>query len=323
MGKILGRDYKVGFGKEATRGTSVVPSVWEPLTDIPSIENKEEYLHDESSYGIIAGAVDAVICKESSEGEIKGNVHDKSFGYLLLAALGQVASAVKETTAYNHTFTLLNSNAHPSLTIEVKTSNEQLKYAMCMLRSLKVKVEVGKYVEYTASFIGKKGVTGSSTVTFVDENEFFSKMVTLKLAANLAGLGAASAINIKSFEISFDKKVEPIFVLGNIAPDDIVNQEFSIEGNITGYFEDTTLKALYEGGTAKAIRLDALNAGVTIGASSNPELKIDLAKCHFEDYSRSGGLGGLVEQTLKFDAKYSLSDSSIASIVLTNTQTSY
>ena len=323
MGKILGRDYKIGFGKESPRGTGVAPAVWEPLTDIPSIENKEEYLHDESSYGIIAGAVDAVICKESSEGEIKGNVHDKSFGYLLLAALGQVSSAVKETTAHNHTFSLLNSNAHPSLTVEVKTGNEQLRYAFCMLKSLKIKIEVGKFVEYSASFVGMKGTASSGTVTYVDENEFFSKMLTMKLAENLAGLGAAATVKIKSFEISFDKKVEPIFVLGSIAPDDIVNQEFSIEGNVSGWFEDTTLKAIYEGGTAKAIRLDALNAGVTIGASSNPELRIDLAKCHFEEYARSGGLGGLVEQTLKFDAKYSLSDSAIATAVLTNDQASY
>jgi len=146
----------------------------------------------------------------------------------------------------------------------------------------------------------------------------------MKLAANLAGLGAAAAINIKSFEISFDKKTEAMFVLGNIAPDDIINQEFSIEGNISAYFEDTaSFKAIFEGGTAKALRLDALNAGVTIGASSNPELKIDLAKVNLEDYSRSGGLGSIVEQSIKFKANYSLTDSAIASIVLTNTQTAY
>ena len=104
--KIIGRDFKVGFGKESTRGTAVTPAVWEPLLDVPSVENKAEYIQDESNYGVIADSVDAVVAKEWSEGELKGNVHDKSFGYLLLAALGQVSSAVKETTAYNHTFSL-------------------------------------------------------------------------------------------------------------------------------------------------------------------------------------------------------------------------
>lgn len=323
MGKIIGRDYKVGFGKETVRGTSVTPSVWEPVTEIPSIENKEDYLQEESGYGVIADTVDAVIVKEWAEGEIAGHVHDKSFGYLLLAALGQIASAVKETTAYNHTATLLNTNQHPSLTIEVKNSNEQLKYALAVLKSLKISAEVGKFVEYNASFLGKKGVTSANAVTYVDENEFFSKMVTFKHATNLAGLGAASAIAIKSFEINIEKDAEALFVCGSLAPEDIANRQISIEGTITGYFDDTTLKAIYEAGTAKALRLDALNSGVTIGASSNPELKIDLPKVHFEEYSRSGGLGDFVEQTLKFKGKYSLTDAALASIVLTNTQTSY
>lgn len=321
--KIIGRDYKVGFGKETTRGTAVVPTAWEPLTDIPSIENKEEYLHEESGYGVIADTVDAVVVKEWNEGEISGHVHDKSFGFLLLAALGQVSSAVKETTAYNHTFSLLNTNQHPSLTIEIKNSNEQLKYALSVLKSLKISGEVGKYVEYAASFIGKKGVTSANSATYVDENEFFSKMITFKHATNLAGLGAASAISIKSFELSIDKDTEPLFVLGNIAPEDVANKQVSIEGNITAYFEDTAIKAIYEGGTAKALRIDILNSGVTIGASSSPELKIDLPRVHFEEYSRAGGLGGFIEQTIKFKGKYSLTDAKFAEIVLTNTQTTY
>lgn len=323
MPKIIGRDYKVGFGKETTRGTAVVPTVWEPLTDIPSIENQEEYTQEESNYGVIADSVDSVVTKEWSEGEIGGHIHDKSFGFLLLSAIGQVASAVKETTAYNHTFTLLNSNQHPALTIEAKNSNEQLKYALSVIKSLKISGEAGKFVEYSASFLGKKGATSSNTVTIVDENEFFSKMVTFKHATNLAGLGAASAVSIKSFDISIDKDTEALFVLGNVAPDDIINKTIKIEGTITGYFEDTTLKAIYEGGTAKALRIDLLNSGITIGASSNPELKIDLPRVHFEKYSRSGGLGGVIEQTLKFKGQYSLADSSMISVVLTNTQTAY
>ena len=321
--KIIGRDYKVGIGKESTRGTAVTPASWEPLLDVPTIMNKETYVKDESNYGIIADAVDAQIVQELSEGEIKGNVHDQSIGYLLLAALGQVASAVKETTAYNHTFSLLNSNQHPSLTIEVKNSNEQLKYALSVLKSLKISGEVGKFVTYTASFVGMKGVTSSSTVTLSDENEFISKMISFKLAANLAGLGAASPVVISSFEISFDKNTDPVFVLGSVAPQDIVNKQFSVSGNIKAYFEDTTLKAIYEGGTAKAVRIDMINSGVTIGASSNPELKIDLAKVHFDEHSISGSLSSLIEQTIKFDAKYSITDSSIASVVLTNVKTSY
>lgn len=320
---MIGRSVRFGVGKESTRGTSVAPNYWVPTLEPASIKNKPTYIDDESGFGVGVDTDDSVIALESAEGEISGKIQDLSFGYFLLAALGQVSSAVKETTAYNHTFSYLNSNQHPALTLAVKDDAEQFRYALGMIESLKISGEVGKFVEYSASFKAKKGATASDTVTYVEQNEFFSKMITFKIATNLAGLDGASAVKIRSFELNIEKNLELINNLGSTQPDDIQNTVMTIDGNIEAYFTDTTLKAIHEGGTQKAIRIDIINSDVTIGTSSNPELKMDFAKVKFQEWELGGGQNEQVLQTLKFKAHYSLADSAILSAILTNTKTSY
>ena len=319
---MIGRNYKIGVGKESSRGTAVTPTAWIPATDTPYVKETKDYVSDDAGYGIITGESDAVITKEYSQGEIKANVQDQSIGYFLLAALGSVVSTVKETTAYQHVFSLLNSNSHPSLTLEVKNDLEQFQFALCMLKELKLSGAVGKFLEMTASFTGKKGVTSTSTVTYTDEREFFNKMITFKYATNIAGLTAASAVPIQSFELSITKDTEELYALGDTQPFDIANKKFSIEGNIDVYLSNTDMEAIYKGGASKAIRIDVLHTD-TIGATSHPQITIDLAKCFFESWEPSGGMNDIIKQTIKFKAKYSLTDSSIGTVTVVNTKASY
>jgi len=254
---FIGRKYQVGIGKETARGTAVVPSFWLPKQDV-TIDNKKQYIDNDSSMGLISDSSDAKIIKEWAEGEISGFVQDKSFGLMLLGALGTVNSAVKETTAYNHTFSLAQTNAHQSLTVEVKNDLEQLKYALCVINSLKISAQVGKFVEFSAGIKGKKGSTSANAVAYTTENLFISKHATLKFATNLAGLTGATAINIKSVELSIDKKVEEHDALGSLEPVDYANTEFSVDGVIEASFENLTdFKAVFEA-ALKSVRFSKL-----------------------------------------------------------------
>ncbi len=322
---MIGRNYKVGLGKETTRGTAIAPSIWVPKYEVTHDE-KREYIVDESSIGIIAEGLSQAVVKEWAEGELSGKMGDKSFGLLLLVALGQVASAAKagETLVYEHTFSLLNSNTHPALTIEIKNDLEQLAFALGALKSLKLKAEIGKYVEFNAGFESKKGATATSTPAYTAENEFHCKHAVLKLADTLAGLDAASAVDIKSIEISIDKNIESQFYLGSIGPSEIYNKQISVEGSIETVFKDlATFRALFKAGTQKAMRIDLVNSDVTIGTSANPRLKIDMPKVYMSDWSRAGANNEIVKQTIKFKGVYSLSDSKLIEMILTNLQTSY
>lgn len=321
--KAIGRLVNLGIGKEATRGTAVAPTYWLFKTELDYQEKFEQAI-EESSVGVIADAVGAEIVKKWAEGSFGGDIKDKSFGLILLALFGSVASVVKETTAYNHTFSLLGSAQHPSLTLGIDDPWQDYQFALAMIESLEIKYERGKFITYTANFKSKKGATGTLSATFTAENSFRPHDFVFKIAANLAGLDAAAAVIIKSATLKFEKNLEVDDVLGSVDPADILNKQFVCTGTIEAVFDDeATFKTIVLGDTAKALRFDLINSSVTIGASSNPELKVDLAKVKFSEITRATPIGDLVMQTLGFKAFYSLSDSKLFNCVLTNTATSY
>jgi len=66
-----------------------------------------------------------------------------------------------------------------------------------------------------------------------------------------------------------------------------------------------------------------LNTDVTIGASANPGLIIDLHRCIINERSRKMGPDDIVEETISFNAHYSVADSKMITAVLTNLKASY
>jgi hypothetical protein len=77
------------------------------------------------------------------------------------------------------------------------------------------------------------------------------------------------------------------------------------------------------GPTPQAMRLDIKNSDVTIGSASNPEIIIDFAKVTFQELGRPFKVKDLIYQTIKWKAVYSVSDTLMAKLTLTNTVTTY
>ena len=323
MANFVNKLVQIGVGRESSRGTAVAPGNWVKNMAV-SHDDKRNYIQDDSAMGLIMESNDSVVAEEWGEGELSGILSDQNIGYFLLNVFGAVSSATAsgETVVYEHTFSLLNSNQHPSLTLEVKNPVEQLKFALAMVETLKIRAEVGKWVEFTVTFKSKKGATASNSVTYADENKFWSKMVTMKLASTLSGLGAASETVIRSFEITFDCSLFMEYKLGSTEPNDINNQVLKIEGNIEAMFGATTLKDLFRNGTLNALQLDVVSPTV-IGNAEAPELLIKLARCAFEEFEKSDGKSDMAVQSLKFAGLYSISDSQFGTIVLTNKKANY
>lgn len=322
MSKFIGRKIEIGIGREATRGTAVTPSYWLSLQNA-DFDDKFEGVVDESSLAVIEDSSDIKISKKWSEGKLSGKISANSFGYFLRSLLGTISSAVKETTAYTHTCSLLQSAQHPTLTIEAKNPNEQLKFANGAIDNLTIKAELGKFVEYETQVKAKLGAASTNSPSYVTDYSFLAKDVTVKVAADLSNLDAASAINVKNVEIKFDKNVESDDILGSNEPNDYLNKQFSITGKIELIYDATTYKILALAGTQKAIRINIQDTATTIGAASNPTLKIDLAKVKLTEWSKSSDLDGIVKETLTFKALYSSSDTQMVAVALTNTVAGY
>lgn len=324
MSKYIGRLIKLGIGKETVRGTAVAAAYWLPIAKADHID-KSEYAFNEASIGTILDAFDSVVVKKFAEGGWSALIGDKHFGLVLLSSFGSVASALKggETVVYEHTYSLQEGAQHQSLTIGIDEPNGDYQFALGALVSLEVKYELGKVLEYVAVFRSKKGVSATLTASITSENYFRPHDFSLKLAANLAGLGAAPVTKVKTFNIKFEKEVEDDDVLGSVDPQDILNKQFRISGSVEFIFDDETIKGYALAGTQRAARVEIKNTDVTLGTASNPTLKIDLAKVAFNDYAKETSLGNLVYLTIGFKGLYSLSDAKFGDAVLTNLVSSY
>lgn len=326
--KAIGRKISLGIAKETTRGTAESSATfWLPLIN-KNYDDKVEVAIDESCLGIIETPQDSKVVKKLAGGSIEGNVGDKSIGLLLYNIFGSVSSENhgSATGVKVHTFSMDETAQHQSLTLFLDDPTSQdYKYALAMLEGLEFTAERGKFLTIKADIRSKNGSTATLTPSFTAENNFLSQHLTFKVADSLADLGTADSVYIQKASLKFNHNLEDDDVLGLITASDIVNTEFSCEGTIELVWENETYKTLMLADTAKAIRFDWKNTDVEIGTGipTNPELQIDLAKVKFQEVARKMDNKGLVTQTLKFKAFYSLTDSKMFQCVLTNTQTSY
>lgn len=324
MAKYIGRQISVGFWKETTRGTAVAVGAFVPKTDL-SFDEKMETIQDESSIGVINDAKDSHVVKRWAEGDIAGNVEVNSFGYALLSVFGTVNTTVASTGAYEHVFTLNNTNQTQSLTIGVSDPVVgDVSYPLAMIDSMTITSEIGALTVFSLTFKSKQGTSTTHTVIYPTDYKLLSRFAEFKVASNLAWLDGATPQCIQSFEITFNKNLEDDYCLSSISPRDFVNKQFGIEGSFTAVFEDeATYRDIALAGSKRAIRFALIDTDTTIGTTSNPELVIDLPNCAFTEWSKTQGNDEVVIQTLTFKWLYSVADSSAVNVTLVNTKATY
>lgn len=325
MAKIIGRLNNLGIGKESVRGTAVAPAVWMPNMEL-SYNDRVKTVVNEASFGRLESSDGEVVTGKYGDVTIKSKVKDKSVGYLLLSLFGAVSSAAKSapnTAVYDHTFSVGQTTQHQSLTLSLKGPNDDVAMANSVVDSLKLTAEVGNFVMFEAKAMGKASASATQTATYTAENDFVAKHIVFKKAATQSALSAASAVSIKGFEMEIKSNVVLEEVLGNIAPNDILNQSFNVSGSFKVIHEGATYHDLMVAGTYQAFRFDLQNTDVTIGTSGNPGLQIDLHRCIISNVDRKMTANELIEETIEFKAHYSMTDSKMITAILTNLQTSY
>lgn len=323
MSKFIGALANIGFAKEATRGTAESSATfWFPKMSL-KVDDVIEKAIDESTIGVIEDATDAKTTLKAAEIEVEGKIGDKSIGLLLFSLLGAKAVSGPTDSAYTHTFTISQSAQHQSLTVFQDDPNQDYKYANGMVKKFEIMVELGKFITYKVGLRSKPGATATLTPTYSAENAFLPQHGVMKTATTQAGLGAASAIALRAVKIAFDTNVEDDNAIGSISPVDILNKQFSAEGELEIVFNDETFKTDFLADTAKALRVSLVNTDVTIGASTNPALTIDFHSVKYSEFQRNYSTGDITTATVKFKAFYKLADSKMITCTLVNAQTSY
>ena len=311
------------IGKESTRGTAVDPSVWVEQTEA-NFEDNVENIQDESALGVLMTTSESERTKQYAEWEIGGILAITSVWYFLLNLLWSVSSAAASAWAYQHDFSMNNTNSKQSLTISKKTPIGGERFALAMVSSFGLAANVGEAVIMKAWLRAKAWASASLTKTYAVDNKLYAKHVTMKLADTVAWLDAADALCIENFELNLTQELEDGFCFTSwVDLWDIFNKGFAIDWTFGKTKQDDTFKQYVMDWTVKAMRIQIIDTTTTIGASDNPTVTIDIAKVTFDDHESDGGLNDIMRENVTFKWHYDLANASDIDIVVINEQSSY
>jgi len=325
MPRQSGRLTAVGIGPEATSGTAVAATYWVPDMTFTH-EDKNTMITDGSSFGRLEDAVDSDVVTQWSDGALTGVLRDQHVGVILKALFGTSASVARvapNTTVYDTTFTVNNTNTHPSLTLHAKDANQDIQFAYAMVDKFVIAYDMGKLIDYTVDFKARKSTATSSTPAYVTENKFRPQDVTFKLATNVAGLSGASAAPVKSLKLTITKGTDVEYVLGSVDVDSIYNTVFNVQIDMALLYSDTTYKNYNFSNSHQAATISLNRTDTTIGSSANPGLTFTFDSMFFDNWTKQRAQNQMMSQTITMKGLYSFTNGSMAKAVLTNTIASY
>lgn len=326
MAKFIGRLVELGVGKEASRGAGVAPAFWLPKVTF-SFDDKITKARSMAGIGKLADSDEAFIVNRFGQGELEMNLGDQSVAYFLYSLLGSLSTTgPTDTSAYTHAFSVSESNQHQSLALVVKDPITTELYKLVMVNSIEIVASLDELVRVTINFLSKKGNAYSTvTASYTNENRFTKNHISFKVAAAVGDLAAASGISVKNLRLTITQNVKTDDALNTAEPEDILNQQLSVEGEVTLNYEDETWKDYFKTPTDRAVQIAFINTDELIGAATRPSLTIQMPKVDFYNWEPNYALDEIVSQVLSFKGSYDVANSLniISTCSLVNAKTSY
>jgi len=325
MSKFIGRQVKVGLAKESPRNTPAAPVILVPFDSFDFDDNVVQP-RSTSGLGVIDDASDSFVTTKFGEGTLGGELRDQSIGYWLNSLLGTVSTTGPVDSAYTHVFSVLQTVLHPTLAMRVYDTNATEMYGLVLPKSMTITAALDEIVKISIDLLARKGRTWEASVlNATAENRFTKKHIQVKVAANRAGLGAASTLCLKNLSLTFNQNAMLDDCMGTAEPEDIINGPLSIEGEMSLNYTDETWKNYMRDGSKKALQITLTNNDVLIGAATRPSLTFVFPKVDFFPWKSNYPLGELATQTVSFKALRDETniENNIYSATLVNTKVSY
>lgn len=323
MTAYTGRKVAVGIWKETTRGTAVAPAIYYAHTEF-NPQDKVEYVEHEGVIGTLAKTHKKEVAQKYAESPLKGLIGVDSVGFFLLALLWSVASA--ETSwggAYEHNFTLLNDNIHPTFTLVEKNGVEGLAYPMSAIEKLSIDFAQGKFIEIDSSWKSKFSIPMTLTPNYIDEENFLARQVEVSFADDVAGLDGATPICVESGNLELSKEIEQVFCLWEIEPQEVLVKAVDFQGSLTITHKDNTFTGYYKNGTRKAMRIKMINPNKTIGTEDKPTIIFDIPQVSFDDVVKEGGKDDIIKQNITVSGLFDINSGNLITGKVINTTNTY
>lgn len=310
------------------KGTSV-PASYGHYIGIASGQLKPvvEYEKIEPAQGRIEAGIEQHIIRKYSELAFSAPVKSDWLGHILTGIFGSVSSneASGETAIFDHTITVANNSTPPAYSLYMLDDVQSDLATYGIIKKLELTCNADGILNADVEVIAQARESGSGTAAYSTDHHFQGSHLTVKIAADLASLGAASAVNFQTMKLTIEREVTPVYAFGSTEPNKFVAGAIKISGELSIVYENTTQRGYYEGETDKALRLDFNDSATTIGSAETPQLLIDLAKINFISHERPDGIDEADIETMEFEASYDLDETSpkMVTITLTNEEAEY
>lgn len=315
MTKFVGRLGTLGIAVEATRGTAVNPVFWVPNA-VMSFKDTVQEAREEQGHGKIADSDAKFVTMKMGEGEVEAQLYDKALGAILTGLMG-ASPSTGGSDPYTHTYTLSNTNTHKSVSLYWSDPDRDDLYPLAMVESFNITVEPGGLVQYTVGFRSKTAREWTAqTADFTSlGNKFLHQHAQVRLAAAVGDLSAASALSLKNLDLTITKNTMYDSVIGTVEPEDILNQQFTVEGSINLNLEDDTYRDYMLNGTYRAME-------IYLFRSSSSSFKLQFPRVDFSQWEPDFSLNEIASQTINFKANYDAANASdiISTCELINSQ---
>lgn len=315
MSKHVGRRGTLALAKESSRGTGTLTNaLWFPRSTI-SFDDKTDTARQEEALGRLADSDANFVVGKRAEGDVEFDITDKELGLVLTSIIGSSPVTTGGPT-YAHTYTLSNSNQHQSVSIFYQDPDTSKLWPLGVVDSLKITVETNGIVKGSITFKSRSGRDWTSqTASFTSiGNKFLHQHLVCKLAANVGSLAAATGISLKKLELSISANTTFDQVLGTVEPEDILGQQYSVEGTLELNKEDETYRGYMMDGTYRAMDISLIR-------SATSSLQFQFPRVDFSEWEQDRGLNSIVSQSINFKGNYDAANALdiISTCVLTNT----
>ena len=231
------------------------------------------------------------------EGEIEAQLYDKALGIILTGLIG-AAPSTTGSDPYTHTYTLANNNQHKSISVYWKDPDRDYMFPLGMLNSLQLSVEPNGLVNWTIGFMSKTARNWTAqTASYTSlGSKWLHQHLKFSVAATVGAL-PGTALSLKSLELNINKNTTYDSVVGTVEPEDILNQQLSVDGSIELNLEDDTYRNYMLNGTYRAMQIQ-------LDGGSSSRLTMQFPRVDFSEWEPGYTLNEIAKQTINFKANY-------------------
>lgn len=303
-----GEALAVGVAVETTRGTFVAAQDYVRMREPATVQTIVESVDVKESRPTGLSRESKVITMKKVEGEIALNLRFRTIGYFLKSLLGSLSSATEagQSVVYRHTIGLALGVLQPTVSLSLARGSfphKQVPGAVVSKMSLNFPLD-----DVINGSVTLKGLTETTVANFTPafaSTDYLAphQMVTVKVAANTAGLSGATAMVITDLSIELDRESRERTNISSIQPVDFVAKLLNVSGKFTMDKFDDTYKDLADVNTVRAMSITITNTAQTIGTATNPQLVITLPNVTLTT-SESRPMDDIITEEITFEANY-------------------